>query len=79
MIGIYKITSPTNKIYIGQSVDIERRFKEYKRLNCKKQTKLYFSLKKHGVENHVFEILEECSQDNLYIPRKNIINKIVSL
>jgi group I intron endonuclease len=65
MIGVYKITSPTNKIYIGQSVNIERRFKEYRYLNCKSQTKLYFSLKKHGVENHVFEILEECNEYDL--------------
>ena len=26
MIGIYKITSPTNKIYVGQSSNIENRF-----------------------------------------------------
>lgn len=65
MIGIYKITSPTNKIYVGQSIDIEKRFKQYKRLDCKKQPKLYNSFTKHGVENHIFEILEECSLDKL--------------
>jgi len=65
MIGIYKIISPTNKIYIGQSINIEKRFKQYKRLDCKKQPKLYNSFKKYGVENHVFEILEECFIDNL--------------
>jgi predicted GIY-YIG superfamily endonuclease len=41
MIGIYKITSPTNKVYIGQSLDIEKRFVNYKGLFCKQQTKLY--------------------------------------
>ena len=61
MIGIYKIISPTNKIYIGQSIDIERRKKEYKKLKCKKQSKLYNSLKKYGWENHIFEIIEECN------------------
>lgn len=30
MIGIYKITSPSNRIYIGQSIDIEARWKSYK-------------------------------------------------
>lgn len=59
-IGIYKITSPSNKTYIGQSVDIEKRFKTYKRLNCKSQKKLYASFLKYGVENHKFEIIEEC-------------------
>ena len=33
LIGIYKITSPSNKIYIGQSLDIDRRFKTYKNIN----------------------------------------------
>ena len=35
MIGIYKITSPTKRIYIGQSINIEKRFKSYEKLNCK--------------------------------------------
>jgi len=63
--GIYKITSPTNKVYIGQSTNILFRFGAYKRLNCKKQTYLYNSFLKHGVENHTFEIIEECSIDIL--------------
>jgi group I intron endonuclease len=65
MKGIYKISSPTNKIYIGQSINIERRFKEYKKLYCMPQRKLYFSLKKYGIEKHIFEILEECTEDML--------------
>ena len=65
MIGIYKITSPTGRIYIGQSVDIEKRWKYYKRLSCNKQPVIYRSLKKYGVENHTFDILEECSVEEL--------------
>ncbi len=65
-IGIYKITSPSNKIYVGQSVNIERRFKHYENLKeIKGQKKIYFSIKKYGYENHLFEILEECSIDEL--------------
>lgn len=61
MIGIYKITSPSGKIYIGQSIDIEKRFSHYQKLyNCKSQTKLYRSFLKYGVNKHNFEILEEC-------------------
>jgi group I intron endonuclease len=60
MIGIYKITSPTGKIYIGQSTDIENRKSHYKNYDCKTQPAIYNSLKKHGWENHTFEILEEC-------------------
>ena len=65
MIGIYKITSPTGKIYIGQSIDIERRWNEYKKLSCSQSKKLYNSLKKYKPENHLFEILEECNVDEL--------------
>lgn len=66
MIGIYKITSPSNKIYIGQSIDLDKRIKEYKKVyNCKSQTILYNSLKKHGIENHIFEIVCECEISEL--------------
>lgn len=66
--GIYKITSPTNKIYIGQSYDIHLRWKQYKKPEEKirlNQPKLQSSLKKHGWESHKFEILIECSKDLL--------------
>lgn len=58
IIGIYKITSPTNKIYIGQSINIKGRWGSYRNLDCKSQDKLYKSLKKHGPENHKFEIVQ---------------------
>jgi group I intron endonuclease len=61
MIGIYKITSPSNKVYIGQSVNIERRFLDYKKSLKKQQIKLFNSIKKYGYENHIFEVIEECS------------------
>lgn len=64
---IYKITSPTGRIYIGQSTVLERRWKEYKRLDCKNQVKLYNSFLKYGVENHTFEIIEECEFEQLNI------------
>jgi len=65
MVGIYKITSPSNKIYIGQSVNLKTRFRKYKYLNCKRQTHLYNSFIKYGYENHVFEIIEECNLEQL--------------
>jgi group I intron endonuclease len=62
--GIYKITNPEGKIYIGQSSNIEKRWKTYKRLeDVKTQPKLYESLKKYGWENHKWEILESCNND----------------
>ena len=65
MIGIYKITSPTNKIYIGQSINIHQRWKSYHSLNCKQQKILYVSLKKYGVDKHKFEIQEQCIRESL--------------
>lgn len=65
MIGIYKITSPSGKIYIGQSVYIEGRLSKYKSARCKTQRILYNSILKHGWENHIFEIVEECSEELL--------------
>ena len=64
MIGIYKITSPSNKIYIGQSLNIEKRFYDYKKLfNCKGQHYLYRSFLKYGIENHTFEVIHELPLD----------------
>lgn len=60
MIGIYKIISPTNRIYIGSSTNIERRKDKYRRLGCKSQRRLYNSFIKYGWGNHSFEIIEEC-------------------
>lgn len=62
MIGIYKITSPSNRIYIGQSIRLEERLLEYtKQKNCDRQPKLFNSFIKYGIENHKIEILEECT------------------
>jgi group I intron endonuclease len=67
MIGIYKITSPNNRIYIGQSIDIEKRWKHYQTTNIwvKQQKKLFASLRKYGAINHLYEIVEECSVEQL--------------
>lgn len=65
MIGIYKITSPSGRIYIGQSLDIEKRFRHYKYMKCKKQVRLYASFVKYGVDKHIFEIVFECDASEL--------------
>ena len=67
MIGIYKITNPLNKIYIGQSINIERRFKEYQKHQqiTTIGSKLFNSIKKYGCNNHQFEIIEECNLEQL--------------
>ncbi len=56
--GIYKITSPTGRIYIGQSLDCYERREFYSRVECKAQTLVYRSIKKHGWAAHKWEIIE---------------------
>ena len=72
MIGIYKILNKTNgKIYIGQSVNIERRWKEhlydYKNENEKRNynMKIHRAMRKYGIDNFVFEVIEECEKEEL--------------
>ena len=80
-IGVYKITNPKNRVYVGSSIDINRRFRTYKKMNCKQQTKLVRSLKKYGSENHKFEILELCevgelyNRENYYCVKFNVLGK----
>jgi group I intron endonuclease len=64
-IGIYKITSPSGKIYVGQSINIEKRWVYYYNVKCKSQSKLYNSLLKYGSKNHKFEVIEECFVEQL--------------
>ena len=60
MIGIYKIQNKiNNKIYIGQSVHIERRFQEH----CfpSKTSVISKAIQKYGKDNFIFDIVEECN------------------
>jgi len=63
--GIYKITSPSGRVYIGQSTDIIDRWCHYKKRGCVTQTKLHRSLIKYGSSNHKFEIIHQCSKEEL--------------
>lgn len=67
--GIYKLISPNNKIYIGQSIKIEQRWIDHKRRAKKNSSrhsfKLYNSIRKYGWENFKKEIVEECLSDQL--------------
>ena len=71
MIGIYKITNLINqKSYIGQAVDIESRFRQHKTTAYNEKSHnyeypLYRAIRKYGLENFSFEVLEECLRSDL--------------
>jgi len=76
--GIYKITSPSGGIYIGQSIDIINRKWTYASMKCRDQPRLYNSFKKHGWNNHNFEIIHKCSESNLNELEKHYIKEYKS-
>ena len=61
--GIYKVTClTTEKNYIGQSTDIERRLDSYQKGRCTGQPTLQNSFLDYGIKNHTFEIIEEINE-----------------
>lgn len=65
MIGIYKITNKVNgKIYIGQSINLNRRISEHKRYKDPNQI-IDQAIKKYGKDNFTFDIIEECQLEEL--------------
>lgn len=70
--GVYKITNLiTNKSYIGVSIHIEQRQKEHQKGKGSKT--LFKDFLEYGIKNFTFEILEECSEEELYIKEPEYI------
>jgi group I intron endonuclease len=65
--GIYILTSPSGKSYIGQSFNLKKRIGEYKRLECKGQIKIYRAILKHGFENFKVEYLFKTNNNFKYL------------
>lgn len=79
MIGIYKITEiadPT-QFYVGKSNDIQRRFSEHK-LKTYKQSRIPFDdyIKEKGINSFLYEVLKECSLEQLNEKERFWINKL---
>lgn len=74
--GVYKITSPDGKIYIGQSTNMSKRFYIYRRGELGGQKRLSKSFNKYGWINHKFDILHICHPSQLSILEKRYIKKI---
>lgn len=62
---IYKITSPTNRIYIGQAKNLRKRIATHKFSMRKEKSNVILinSFKKHGFKEHKIEIIEECENE----------------
>lgn len=68
--GIYKITNLENgKCYVGQAVNVPERWRQHIKRGVGAepvtQNKLYPAMKEIGVENFMFELLEECKANEL--------------
>lgn len=69
--GIYKITNlVNNKCYIGQSINIERRWRDHKQRVSNDHYQnfdapLYCAFRKYGLTSFDFSILEECKKEDL--------------
>lgn len=68
MIGIYKITNKlNNRIYIGQSSNIYRRFQEHITKGKTSRIKIDEDIQIYGKENFIFEIIQECAISELNV------------
>ena len=67
-IGIYKIENKINgNVYIGQSINIERRWHDHKKRRKDSSTILGRAFIKHGISNFSFEIIETCTKEELNV------------
>lgn len=78
--GIYKITNKiTNDFYIGSSKNIKERWNSHRRSYHWKnnpKTPLYKAIHNYGLENFLFDIIEECMQDDLLSREQYYINTL---
>ena len=64
--GIYKITNTaTGMVYIGQAVDIKKRWKEHIRIGCGAEwptgNQMYKDMYMSGPENFTYQVIDYCS------------------
>lgn len=85
MIGIYKIINlKNNKVYIGQSINIKKRWNSYKnrpffKYDSGYNTAIYAAIRKYGLEYFQFEVIEVCLEEELDKKEQYWIEKTNSL
>ena len=77
--GIYKITNQENgKCYIGQSVDVSKRWKDHAKcglgIDTPQGNKLYKDMQEVGIWNFSWELLEQCPREQLNEKEKYYID-----
>lgn len=82
--GIYMITSPSGKSYIGRSLNLGERLNKYKNLLCSDQQYIYHAILKYGWDNMKVTILyseerNELSNDTLNKLEEKFIEKFNTL
>lgn len=78
--GVYKITNTkNNKVYIGQSKDIYKRWKQHennsKNLKLYKNYKIYRAINKYGFDFFVMEILEQYDNNDNNITKQFLLER----
>ena len=61
--GIYRITSPSGRVYIGKGTNLKKRESDYAYLDCERQRVLFNSIIKYGWDKHTFDIIHELPTD----------------
>ena len=68
---IYKITSPSGRVYIGKTCNYKQRIWQYKH-SAKGQKLLKNSFQKYGFDAHLFEIVEAFNRELSYVNEREI-------
>ena len=78
--GIYKITNTiTGDFYIGSSKNVKHRWAQHKWPSTWKQypnNQMYLDMCKYGIENFVFEVIEEAEIEKLKETEQQFIEKL---
>lgn len=75
--ALYKITNKeNNKIYIGQTVQPEKRWYQHRKDSSSPKYPIHFAINKYGAHNFIFEVIFSCkSQENANWAEEELIKQ----
>lgn len=62
---IYKIISPSGRIYIGSTINLKKRMSDYSNITAKQQVRIYRSIQKYGWDAHKYEVILITTEDKM--------------